>query len=56
MRKWITTTEPLEKQTHRRLAKMAEQKDPELTSSYKHIKIIAIDEKDQNLPEEIFYN
>ena len=40
---------------------MAEQKDPELTSSYKHIKIIAIcriaiDEKDQNLPEEIFYD
>lgn len=61
MRKWVTTTEPLDKQTYRRLAKMAKQKDPELTSSYKHIKIIAIcriaiNEKDQNLPEEIFYN
>ena len=38
------------------LAKMVEQKDPELTSSHRHIKITTIyrttiDDKDQNLPE-----
>ena len=40
--------------------KMVEYKDPELTSSHEHTKITmisrtAIDEKEQNLPEKIFY-
>ena len=40
---------------------MAEEKDPELTSSHGHTKITTIyrktiDEKDQNLPGKIFYN
>ena len=42
------------------LAKMVEQKDPELTSSHKHTKNhiygATTDEKDWNLPEQIFYN
>ena len=35
-----------------RLAKMAKQKDCELTSSHKHTKITGTHEKDQDLPEE----
>ena len=45
----------------RGIPKMAEYKDPELTSPHEHIKITTIyrttiDEKDRNLPEKIFYN
>ena len=40
---------------------MVEQKDPEFTSSHEQTKITTIcrktiDEKDKNLPENIFYN
>lgn len=47
--------------TLQRMAKMAEQKNPELNSSHKHMNIstlcrMTIDEQDQNLPEKIFYN
>lgn len=42
------------------LAKLVEQENPKFTSSHKQIKIIivykaTIDEKDQNLAENIFY-
>ena len=56
--KELALTEQLS--TPERVPIMAEQKDPELTSSHKHTKNhiygATTDEKDWNLPEQIFYN